>query len=65
MIKQPPKAIRRLGPERIETNILYEDELGRMVPLLDQTGTPANFERKPTALKRAFAVMKRMDANGI
>lgn len=65
MKKQAPKGFRRDTSDGMATHLLYEDELGRMMPLLDQTGRPVNFERKPKALQHAFDVMKRMDANAI
>jgi len=65
MIKQAPHGVRRLYDGKVETHLLYEDELGRMVPLVDQHGDPVNFERKPKAFKRAGNVMQRMDKNEI
>lgn len=42
------------------TELIHLDALGRHVPLLDETGAPVNFERKPTALERARAAMVTM-----
>lgn len=48
---------------RLFSEVIHEDAMGHCVPLLDAaTGEPVNFERKPTALQRAMATMKKMDA---
>src|SRR5690606_33257352 len=65
MIKKGPQVLRQMIERGIETNIYYQDQLGRMVPLLDQNGYRCNFERAPSRLEHVVEVMKRMDANGI
>lgn len=45
------------------TEVHHEDLFGRCVPVLDAaTGDPANFERRPGALKRCLKTMAAMDA---
>lgn len=41
----------------LHTELIHTDALGHHVPLLDHTGEPVNFMRKPMALQRAIHAM--------
>lgn len=43
------------------TVLLHADAFGTMVPLLDETGRPVSFERRPGALTRAKRAMSMAD----